>query len=261
MFKDLEIILKYITNLPGLQVKTVYNKSKSSLPHKSDIDLKNDFLKGESSGDIVREYGCKFKVDIVRGQKTGFFVDQRENRKLLEKYSEGRNVLNMFGYSGGFSVYAMRGGAQLVHTVDASAKAAELADENVKLNFQDTSLHQSFAKDVFDYFEDPPARYDLIILDPPAFAKHHNVLSNALQGYKKINRRAMELIEKGGILFTFSCSQVVSRENFRKSVFTAAANTGRKVTLLHQLSQPADHPVSIYHPEGEYLKGLILKID
>lgn len=261
MYHDLSIILEQLRNLSGLDVKSVYNKSKSTLPYKSGIDIDNQFISGEAKSNIVKEYGCKFQVDIAEGQKTGFFIDQRENRRLLEKYSDGRNVLNMFGYTGGFSVYALRAGANLVHTVDASKKAAELSEENVRLNFSSEINHRAFARDAFDFFADPPLKYDLIILDPPAFAKHHKVLSNALQGYKKINRKALEIIQPGGILFTFSCSQVVSRENFRKSIFTAAANTGRKVQLLHQMSQPADHPVSIYHPEGEYLKGLVLKID
>lgn len=261
MYHDLNVIINYLKNLPGLDVSSIYNKSKSTLPYKSGIDIDDDFLSGEAKSHLVSEYGCKFHIDIAEGQKTGFFIDQRENRRLLEKYSEGRNVLNMFGYTGGFSIYALRGGARLVHTVDASKKAAELSEENVRLNLFKESNHQSFARDAFDFFADPPHKYDLIILDPPAFAKHHNVLSNALQGYKKINRKAFEIIEPGGIVFTFSCSQVVSKENFRKSVFTAAANTGRNVQLLHQMSQPADHPVSIYHPEGEYLKGLVLKVD
>ncbi len=261
MYHDLDIILEELKNLSGLRLNAIYNKSQSSLPHKSGIEVTNGFIYGKTENNIVSENGCKFHIDIAEGQKTGFFIDQRENRKLLEKFSEGRKVLNMFGYTGGFSVYAVRGGADLVHTVDASKKAAELSDQNVNLNFPGSTIHQSFPRDAFDFFADPPEKYDLIILDPPAFAKHHNVLNNALQGYKKINRRAFEIIQPGGIVFTFSCSQVVSGENFRRSVFTAAANTGRKVRVLQQLSQPADHPVSIYHPEGEYLKGLVLKVD
>ena len=209
----------------------------------------------------MQENTNSFEIDWVSGQKTGFFIDQRENRNLLGEYAKDKKVLNMFGYTGGFSVYALQGGASLVHSVDASKKATELTDRNIELNFPGTKIHKAFAVDASKFLTNPPEKYNLIILDPPAFAKHQNVLSNALQGYKKLNRRAFEIIEPGGILFTFSCSQVVSKENFRKSVFTAAANTGRKVRILNQLSQPSDHPVSIYHPEGEYLKGIVLKVD
>jgi 23S rRNA (cytosine1962-C5)-methyltransferase len=208
----------------------------------------------------VLENGNIFYVDWEEGQKTGFFIDQRENRKLLGEYSKGRKVLNMFCYTGAFSVYAMRAGASLVHSVDASKKAIELTDKNIAANFVNDKRHSSFAEDAFDFFNRKGQDYDLIILDPPAFAKHQKVLDNALQGYKRINREAIEKISPGGILFTFSCSQVVSRENFRKSVFAAAASSGRNVRILHQMSQPADHPISIYHPEGEYLKGLVLQV-
>jgi len=199
-------------------------------------------------------------VNWVEGQITGFFIDQRENRKLLAKWAEGRKVLNMFGYTGGFSVYAMGGGAEAVHSVDSSARAIELTDKNIALNFPDDTRHRSFATDAFSFLNQMVADYDVIILDPPAFAKHQNVLSNALQGYKRLNQKAFEKILPGGLLFTFSCSQVVSKENFRKSVFAAAANAGRKVRILYQLNQPEDHPVNIFHPEGEYLKGLVLQV-
>jgi 23S rRNA (cytosine1962-C5)-methyltransferase len=207
------------------------------------------------------ENGLKFRVDWLRGQKTGFFVDQRENRALLEQYSKGKNVLNMFCYTGGFSVFAMRGGAQLVHSVDSSAKAIELTNQNVALNYPDDSRHAAFAEDAFKYLQANKQQYDLIILDPPAFAKHRDALRNALKGYKRLNAQGIEQIKPGGILFTFSCSQVVTREQFRLAVFSAAAETGRNVRILHQLSQPADHPVNIYHPEGEYLKGLVLYVE
>jgi 23S rRNA (cytosine1962-C5)-methyltransferase len=208
----------------------------------------------------VTEEGKKFRVDWTTGQKTGFFIDQRENRKTLVNYTDGRDVLNMFGYTGSFSVYAMKN-ARTVHTVDSSASAIKLADENIQLNFGDDPRHTSFQVDAFEYLNDIKDKYDLIILDPPAFAKHNNVLSNALQGYKRLNMKAIEQIRPGGIIFTFSCSQVVNRENFRKSVFAAAANTGRKVRIMHQLSQPPDHPVNIYHPESEYLKGLVIYVE
>jgi 23S rRNA (cytosine1962-C5)-methyltransferase len=261
--KDLSIILDALKKLSELEIKRIYNKSANTLPFKAHTDIQDEFIYGEDqeTEGIITENECRFYIDIKEGQKTGFFIDQRENRELLGNYSEGKRVLNMFGYTGGFSVYAMKGGAELVHTVDSSARAAELSDRNMQLNFPGNTNHKAFAMDAVNFFSAPADKYDLIILDPPAFAKHHNVLSNALQGYKKINRRAFEIIEPGGILFTFSCSQVVSRENFRKSVFTAAANTGRNIRILHQLSQPADHPVSIYHPEGEYLKGLVLQVE
>ncbi len=263
IFRDLDMIIEALGEIEDLKINRIYNKSESTLPFKAKTGIENGFLSGKPGKEewVIREYDNNFLVDIEHGQKTGFFIDQRENRKLLGYFSEGRKVLNMFGYTGGFSIYALKGGADLVHTVDASARAAELSTRNVELNFSKEKYHHSFAKDVYDFFDKPPESYNLIILDPPAFAKHHNVLNNALQGYKKINRKAIELIEPGGIIFTFSCSQVVSRENFRKSVFTAAANTGRNVRILHQLSQPPDHPVSIYHPEGEYLKGLVLQVD
>jgi 23S rRNA (cytosine1962-C5)-methyltransferase len=238
----------------------VYNKSEGTIPHMSEVTSVNEFLYGQSDPVIVTENGYKFKIDWTTGQKTGFFIDQRENRKLVEEFSSGKNVLNMFGYTGGFSVYAMKNAAA-VHTVDSSFSAIALADENIKLNYGDDSRHKSFQVDAFEYLNDIKDKYDLIILDPPAFAKHHNVLANALQGYKRLNIKAIEQIKPGGVIFTFSCSQVVSKENFRKSVFAAAANTGRKVRILYQLSQPPDHPVNIYHPESEYLKGLVIHVE
>ena len=242
------------------RIVAVYDKSESTIPHMSGITATNEFLVGKSDPVIVTENGYKFKIDWTTGQKTGFFIDQRDNRKLLEKYTEGRTVLNMFGYTGGFSVYAMKNAAK-VHTVDSSFPAIELANENIRLNFGEDKRHESFQVDAFDYMNHIKDQYDLIILDPPAFAKHNNVLANALQGYKRLNIKAIEQIRPGGIIFTFSCSQVVTKENFRKSVFAAAANTGRSVRILHQMSQPPDHPVNIYHPESEYLKGLVIYVE
>ena len=245
----------------GNQLVAVYDKSSKTIPFKAEINPVDGFLLGESNPQIVSEYGNKFKVDWEEGQKTGFFIDQRENRHLLQEYSKGRDVLNMFCYTGGFSFTAMRGGANLVHSVDASAKAIELTKENVELNFPGDKRHEAFTADAFDFMRDIKDKYDLIVLDPPAFAKHRAALGQALQGYKRINTRAFEQIRSGGIVFTFSCSQVVSKEKFREAVFSAAAISGRSVRILHQLTQPADHPVSIYHPEGEYLKGLVLYVE
>lgn len=261
MYQNKESFVKILQEIYGDQLHAVYNKSESTIPYKSDVAAKNEYLLGKPENMVVLEYGNKFKINWEEGQKTGFFIDQRENRKLVQKYSKDRAVLNVFGYTGGFSVYAMKGGASLVHSVDSSAKAIDLTNENIALNFEQTNRHEAFAVDAFDFLEKADQKYDLIILDPPAFAKHHNVLHNALQGYKRLNAKAIEKIKPGGILFTFSCSQVVSRENFRKSVFAAAANTGRNVRILHQLTQPSDHPVNIYHPEGEYLKGLVVYIE
>jgi 23S rRNA (cytosine1962-C5)-methyltransferase len=253
-------IVAILIELMENQIVAVYDKSEGTIPHMSKTIGVNEFLYGKSDPVIVTENGYKFKIDWTTGQKTGFFIDQRENRKLLEKYTESRTVLNMFGYTGGFSVYAMKN-ASVVHTVDSSLPAIELANENIKLNYGDDERHESFQVDAFDYLNNIKDQYDLIILDPPAFAKHNNVLANALQGYKRLNIKAIEQIKPGGIIFTFSCSQVVTKENFRKSVFAAAASTGRSVRILHQLSQPPDHPVNIYHPESEYLKGLVIYVE
>ena len=242
-------------------VENIYYKSETTLPFKADLGPENGFIKGGSPENIAMENGLKFHVDWLKGQKTGFFVDQRENRHLLERYAKGRNVLNMFCYTGGFSFYAMRGEANLVHSVDSSAKAIDLTNKNVELNFPGDSRHQAFAEDAFKYLDRMGDQYDLIILDPPAFAKHRDALRNALRGYSKLNAKAFEKIKPGGILFTFSCSQVVDKRDFRNAVFTAAAQSGRSVRILHQLTQPGDHPVNIYHPEGEYLKGLVLYVE
>ena len=242
-------------------VENIYYKSETTLPFKADLEPENGFIKGGSPENIALENGLKFHVDWLKGQKTGFFVDQRENRHLLERYSKGRNVLNMFCYTGGFSFYAMRGGANLVHSVDSSAKAIDLTNKNVELNFPGDPRHEAYAEDAFKYLDRMGDQYDLIILDPPAFAKHRDALRNALRGYSKLNAKAFEKIKPGGILFTFSCSQVVDKRDFRNAVFTAAAQSGRSVRILHQLTQPGDHPVNIYHPEGEYLKGLVLYVE
>lgn len=245
----------------GRRILNVYYKSETTLPYKAELGQENGFIYGGSTNDIAVENGLKFHVDWLKGQKTGFFVDQRENRSLLERYAKDRSVLNMFCYTGGFSVYAMRGGATLVHSVDSSAKAIGLTNQNVDLNFSDDRRHQAFCEDAFKYLDANDGKYDLIILDPPAFAKHRGALHNALKGYMRLNVKGLERIKPGGILFTFSCSQVVTKENFRNAVFTAAAQAGRKVRILHQLHQPADHPINIYHPEGEYLKGLVLYVE
>ena len=247
------------------RVKHIYYKSETTLPFMTADDM-NCFLVGGSDDNIATENGLKFRVDWLKGQKTGFFVDQRENRSLLEHYARGKRVLNMFCYTGGFSFYAMRGGAELVHSVDSSAKAIELTKQNVELNFPNDPRHEAFCEDAFKFLEGSVANgsaigYNLIILDPPAFAKHRGALHNALKGYTRLNQKAFEKIEKGGILFTFSCSQVVTKDHFRNAVFTAAALAKRKVRILHQLHQPADHPINIYHPEGEYLKGLVLYVE
>ena len=254
-------IAEALSEVMGDIVKNIYYKSETTLPFKADLGPENGFIKGGGPENVALENGLKFHVDWLKGQKTGFFVDQRENRHLLERYSKGRNVLNMFCYTGGFSFYAMRGGANLVHSVDSSAKAIDLTNQNVELNFPGDARHQAFAEDAFKYLDRMGDQYDLIILDPPAFAKHRDALRNALRGYSKLNAKAFEKIKPGGILFTFSCSQVVDKRDFRNAVFTAAAQSGRSVRILHQLTQPGDHPVNIYHPEGEYLKGLVLYVE
>lgn len=257
-----DIIALALTELDGLPLKNVYYKSDTTLPYKAHLDPQNEYIVGDYETNVALENGLEFQVDWLKGQKTGFFVDQRDNRMLLQHYAKGRNVLNMFCYTGGFSVYAMRGGAKLVHSVDSSSKAIALTDANVEMNFPGDTRHTAYAEDAFKYLSGiQKGAYDLIILDPPAFAKHRSALRNALIGYRRLNARAFEQIAPGGILFTFSCSQAVSREQFRLAVFSAAAQSGRKVRILHQLTQPADHPINIYHPEGEYLKGLILWVE
>lgn len=242
-------------------IENVYYKSETTLPFKADLHQENGFLRGHDEGNVAVENGLKFHIDWLRGQKTGFFVDQRENRSLLEHYAKGRNVLNMFCYTGGFSVYAMRGGANLVHSVDSSAKAIDLTRASAEMNFPGDARHEAFAEDAFKFLEQAGSNYDLIVLDPPAFAKHKDALPRALKGYTRLNAIAFRKIKPGGIVFTFSCSQAVNKDQFRLAVFTAAAQSGRHVRILHQLHQPADHPINIYHPEGEYLKGLVLEVE
>lgn len=243
------------------EVKNVFYKSTGTLPSRAGLQVEDEYLIGNDDEALGLENGLRFKVDWLKGQKTGFFIDQRDNRMLLEHYAKGRKVLNMFCYTGGFSCYAMRGGAELVHSVDSSSKAISLVDKNMAMNFPEAKNHASFAEDAFQFLDNMKESYDLIILDPPAFAKHRSAIHNALQGYRRLNAKAFEKIPHGGILFTFSCSQAVSREQFRLAVFTAAAQSKRNVRILHQLTQPIDHPVNIYHPEGEYLKGLVLYVE
>lgn len=254
-------ICQALVQVMGDRIANVYYKSETTLPYKADLHQENGFLVGGDASNVAMENGLKFHIDWLRGQKTGFFVDQRENRSLLEHYAKGKSVLNMFCYTGGFSVYAMRGDAKQVHSVDSSAKAIELTNDNVALNFPGDARHEAFCEDAFKYLDEHDQQYDLIVLDPPAFAKHRAALRNALKGYTRLNVKGLQRIKKGGILFTFSCSQVVTKDNFRNAVFTAAAQVGRKVRILHQLHQPADHPINIYHPEGEYLKGLVLYVE
>lgn len=254
-------IAEALREVMGIDLKSIYYKSETTLPFKAGLGQENGFIYGNSEDNVALENGLKFHIDWLKGQKTGFFVDQRDNRALLEHYSKGRKVLNMFCYTGGFSVYSMRGGAELVHSVDSSAKAVDLVNANVELNFPGDKRHEAFAEDAFKFLDQMKPQYDLIILDPPAFAKHKDALKNALRGYTKLNAKAFEKIPSGGILFTFSCSQAVNKDQFRMAVFTAAAMAKRKVRILHQLHQPADHPINIYHPEGEYLKGLVLYVE
>ena len=254
-------IAKALVEVAGDRIANVYYKSETTLPYKAELGQEDGFIIGGSDDNLAMENGLKFHVDWLKGQKTGFFVDQRENRSLLERFAKGKKVLNMFCYTGGFSFYAMRGGAELVHSVDSSAKAIELTTRNVDMNFPGDTRHEAFCEDAFKYLDRMGDRYDLIILDPPAFAKHRGALHNALKGYTRLNQKAFEKIQPGGILFTFSCSQVVTKDNFRNAVFTAAALAHRNVRILHQLHQPADHPVNIFHPEGEYLKGLVVYVE
>lgn len=256
-----EDICRALIEVMGGRIKHVYYKSETTLPYKAELGQENGFIYGKTENDVALENGLKFHVDWLRGQKTGFFVDQRENRSLLEHYAKGKSVLNMFCYTGGFSVYAMRGQAKLVHSVDSSAKAVELTNHNIELNFPGDTRHEAFCEDAFKYLANHDDKYDLIVLDPPAFAKHRSALRKALSGYTRLNMNGLQHIKHGGILFTFSCSQVVSKDNFRNAVFAAAVQVGRKVRILHQIHQPADHPINIYHPEGEYLKGLVLYVE
>ncbi len=260
MYCDRKLIETALLEVMGDRLKAIYNKSEGTLPYKAGLNAENLYVYGRPESNEALENGLRFYPDWEKGQKTGFFVDQRDNRALIERYSKGRRVLNMFCYTGGFSLYAMRGGAEAVHSVDSSERAIELTKANVELNFPGDTRHAATAQDAFRFMEETGERFDLMILDPPAFAKHLNVLSNAIKGYRRLNTKALEMIPSGGILFTFSCSQVVSKEVFRTMVFSSAAKAGRRVSILHQLTQPADHPINIYHPEGEYLKGLVLHV-
>lgn len=254
-------IAQSLQRILGKSVTQVYYKSETTLPYKANLEeLDGPLLGNVSNNNVAVENDLRFHIDWLRGQKTGFFIDQRENRLLLQHYSNKRYVLNMFCYTGGFSVYALRGGAQEVISVDSSAKAIDLTNANVALNYPNCDHHKAYAEDAFKFLDKADDTYDLIVLDPPAFAKHKEAVRNALKGYTRLNLQAMRKIKRGGILFTFSCSQAISKDQFRLAVFTAAAQSGRYVRILHQLHQPADHPVNIYHPEGEYLKGLVLEI-
>ena len=261
MHRCRKIISRILLEVMGSRIENIFYKSETTLPLYDDLGEENGFMYGGNADDVAVENGLKFHIDWLKGQKTGFFIDQRENRSLLEKYASGRSVLNMFCYTGGFSVYAMRGGAKLVHSVDSSAKAIELARSNVEMNFPGDKRHEAFDEDAFKFLDEHDEKYDLIVLDPPAFAKHRSALHNALKGYIRLNLKGLQRIQPGGILFTFSCSQAVNKDQFRAAVFTAAAQAHRRVRILHQLHQPADHPINIYHPEGEYLKGLVLYIE
>ena len=263
MWRDRQMIEAALKSVMGDSLKAIYNKSEGTLPYKAGLNPVNSYVyKAPDWVEVkeAKENGLIFAPDWEKGQKTGFFVDQRENRSLIERYARGKRVCNMFCYTGGFSLFALRGGAELVHSVDSSERAIELTRQNVERNFPGDTRHDAFAEDAFDYMDRTKQKYNLMVLDPPAFAKHVSVLKNALKGYRRLNAKAMQIIEPGGILFTFSCSQVVSKEDFRTMVFTAATMAHRRVAILHQLTQPADHPINIYHPEGEYLKGLVLKV-
>lgn len=263
MYRARQPVAAALREVYGDRLTAIYDKSSQTVPYNARLNAVDGYLWGSSDHETqaVAENGIRFLVNWEKGQKTGFFLDQRENRELVRRYAAGRTVLNTFCYTGGFSVYALAGGAREVCSVDSSERAVELAAENVRLNFGDDAPHTAVAADAVEYLKHIDDRYDLIILDPPAFAKHHKVLGNAMQGYKRLNARALSQIKSGGILFTFSCSQAVSKELFRTTVFSAAAIAGRKVRILHQLTQPADHPIDIYHPEGEYLKGLVLYVE
>lgn len=261
MHTDRRLIAQALEKVMGNRLQGIYYKSETTLPFMAERPDISGFLMGGGTDDIASENGLRFHVDWLHGQKTGFFLDQRDNRQLLERYAKGRRVLNMFCYTGGFSLYALRGGALLVHSVDSSQKAIDLTNANVGLNFPSDPRHEAFAEDAFRFLDRIEAgAYDLIILDPPAFAKHRDATHNALKGYTRLNQKALQKMPSGGLLFTFSCSQVITKDHFRNAVFTSAALAGRQVRILHQLHQAADHPINIYHPEGEYLKGLVLYV-
>ena len=262
MHEDRMSIAKALKAVLKDDIENIYYKSETTLPYKAELGQENGFLLGGDKNDVAIENGLKFHVDWLKGQKTGFFVDQRDNSALLQKYAKDKKVVNMFCYTGGFSFYALRGGAKCVHSVDSSQKAIDLTNKNVMLNFPDDDRHKSFAEDAFKFLDNiKKGEYDIIILDPPAFAKHKDAVRNAMKGYARLNQKALEKMHEGSILFTFSCSQVITKDAFRTAVFTAALHAKRKVRILHQLHQPADHPINIFHPEGEYLKGLVLYVE
>lgn len=275
MFRAKEEICRALLDIYGSSLEAVYDKSSGTAPYKAGLDLNDGYLyraadySGDSADSFILENGNKFYVNWVEGQKTGFFLDQRNNRELVRRYAKGKRVLNLFCYTGGFSIYALAGGALSVDSVDCSKRAIELANANVALNFPDAAgthnvvgTHNGICEDAMDFLRDvEPEKYDLMIVDPPAFAKHRGALDNALRAYKRLNAAAISKVAKGGLVFTFSCSQVVDKNDFALAVFSAAAMSGRRVKILHRLTQPEDHPVNIYHPEGEYLKGLVLYVE
>ena len=275
MFRAKEEICRALLDIYGSSLEAVYDKSSGTAPYKAGLDLNDGYLyraadySGDSADSFILENGNKFYVNWVEGQKTGFFLDQRNNRELVRRYAKGKRVLNLFCYTGGFSIYALAGGALSVDSVDCSKRAIELANANVALNFPDAAgthnvvgTHNGICEDAMDFLRNvEPEKYDLMIVDPPAFAKHRGALDNALRAYKRLNAAAISKVAKGGLVFTFSCSQVVDKNDFALAVFSAAAMSGRRVKILHRLTQPEDHPVNIYHPEGEYLKGLVLYVE
>jgi 23S rRNA (cytosine1962-C5)-methyltransferase len=262
MFNEIDKIKKALLDVMGDKVKSIYMKSEATLPKNNTIYTEDQYLHGEAEMPVIAlEYGNKFNINWITGQKTGFFIDQRENRALIGKYSAGKKMLNTFCYSGGFSIYALDKGAEVVHSLDSSAKAIELVDENVKLGGFEGKRHASFTEDTMDYIKDLKEDYDIIILDPPAFAKHRKAKHNAIQGYKRLNAHAMRQIKSGGIIMTFSCSQVIDKTLFTNTIIAAAIAAERKVRIIEQLHQPADHPINAYHPEGEYLKGLVVHVE
>lgn len=261
MFRERDTFSKIFKELKDvLKVTAVFDKSSNTINYKEG-EAKDIFLLGDENIPQVLEHGNKFLIDVEKGQKTGFFIDQRENRFLVQQYSKNRTVLNLFGYTGGFSVYAIKGGAKVTDTVDVSESAIQLTNKNIELNFGEKVSHNAFTVDAFEYLNNPARKYDLIILDPPAFAKHQKAVDNAMKAYRRLNRKALELIEPQGIIFTFSCSQVVNAEMFQTAVLSAAIDAKRNVRILHKLMQPVDHPINIFHPEGSYLKGLVLFVE
>lgn len=261
MYHFRDEIAQALLHVLGERVEAIYDKSASTVPYKAELGAKNEYIYGEAKEHIVHENGIAFAIDLEEGQKTGFFIDQRDNRAIVGGYAEGKRVLNLFGYTGGFSAYAMLGGAELVHTVDLSAKAIDIANRNIELNFPDDKRHEGFVADAFEYLKAKEHEYDLIILDPPSFAKHPKVKNQAIHGYRKLNQLGIERVKRGGLIFTYSCSQAISKDDFRRAVFSAAASSRRNVRVLQQLNQPEDHPVSIFHSESEYLKGLLLYVE